>query len=145
MSSNEHSILIRAATVVDAEELARLGADTFIATFGHLYTAQDLAAFIAESRSTARYAALLRDARVRVLLAVTAAGRAIGYVLVGSCKLPITDLEERAGEVRELYVLADFQKHRLGSRLMTVALEWLDAQQRSPLYVGVWSENEGAQ
>ena len=34
---------------------------------------------------------------------------------------------------------------RLGSHLMDVGLEWLEAQGRSPLYVGVWSQNLGAQ
>jgi ribosomal protein S18 acetylase RimI-like enzyme len=28
---------------------------------------------------------------------------------------------------------------------MEIALEWLDSQSRVPLYVGVWSENYGAQ
>lgn len=33
----------------------------------------------------------------------------------------------------------------VGTRLMDTGLEWLASQGRSPLYIGVWSENYGAQ
>jgi RNA polymerase sigma factor (sigma-70 family) len=36
----------RPATLADAPALAALGAETFIAAFGHLYTPEDLAAFL---------------------------------------------------------------------------------------------------
>lgn len=45
----------------------------------------------------------------------------------------------------QLYVFAEFLNLRLGTRLMDMGLEWLASQGRSPLYVGVWSENYGAQ
>ena len=54
-------------------------------------------------------------------------------------------MDPRAGEIRQLYVLNAFQKHGLGSRLLQVALTWLDERGFEPLYVGVWSENVGAQ
>lgn len=146
MVDRDESMVIRPATVADAEVVARLGAETFMETFGHLYTPQDLAAFLAASRTASFYADLLRDPAVFILLAVSRADeRAIGYAVAGNCKLPVPDLERQAGEVRELYVLAEFQKHKLGTKLLTAALDWLDAQQRTPLYVGVWSGNEGAQ
>jgi ribosomal protein S18 acetylase RimI-like enzyme len=33
----------------------------------------------------------------------------------------------------------------MGSRLLETALDWLISERRAPLYVGVWSENYGAQ
>jgi ribosomal protein S18 acetylase RimI-like enzyme len=69
----------------------------------------------------------------------------IGFIKVGPCKLPIEHREPMAGEVQQLYVLARYHNLRLGTRLMDVALEWLQAQQLTPLYVGVWSQNYGAQ
>ncbi|MEK7254126.1 MAG: T9SS type A sorting domain-containing protein, partial [Bacteroidota bacterium] len=47
------------------------------------------------------------------------------------------DLEERAGEIRELDVRAAFHKHKLGTRLLVTTLDWLASQNRTPLYVGV--------
>ncbi len=70
---------------------------------------------------------------------------AIGYIAVGPCKLPVENREPTAGEVQQLYVLAEYHNMRLGSRLMDAGLAWLEAQGRRPLYIGVWSENLGAQ
>jgi diamine N-acetyltransferase len=53
-------------------------------------------------------------------------------------------LEPAAGELRQLYVRSAFQNRRLGVRLFDAALQWLDAHY-SPLYIGVWSKNFGAQ
>ena len=50
--------LIRRATPADAATLVALGTFTFIETFGHLYTPEDLQAFLDESHSEAAYAAL---------------------------------------------------------------------------------------
>lgn len=72
-------------------------------------------------------------------------GGPVGYVVAGPCKLPAPDLEPRAGEVRELYLLASHQGRGLGSQLLEAALDWLDHEGRTPLYIGVWSENLGAQ
>ncbi len=54
-------------------------------------------------------------------------------------------MEADAGEVQQLYVLAEFHNLRLGARLIEQGLEWLAAQGRLPVYLGVWSENYGAQ
>jgi ribosomal protein S18 acetylase RimI-like enzyme len=142
----ETQVRVRVATVADAAALARLGAATFVETFGRMYQAKDLAAFLAGSRSEAVYARLLSDPRVRVELAfLNGQPEPVGYVVAGPCKLPVANLEPTAGEVRELYILAEYQKHKMGTQLMVRALEWLESQRRAPLYVGVYSENVGAQ
>jgi ribosomal protein S18 acetylase RimI-like enzyme len=87
----------------------------------------------------------LADSQRAVWLAAFADDTPIGFIAVGACKLPIEDREPTAGEIQQLYVLARHQNLHLGSRLMNAGLEWLEAQDRTPLYVGVWSENVGAQ
>jgi ribosomal protein S18 acetylase RimI-like enzyme len=88
---------------------------------------------------------MLDNPAIGIWLAELPGEAPIGYVLVGPCKLPVPDLEPTAGEVQELYVRADRQGLKLGTRLLNVALEWLAASGRKPLYIGVWSENFGAQ
>ena len=41
-------MIFRPATPADAPALAKLGEDSFVAAFAHLYSADDLAAFLAE-------------------------------------------------------------------------------------------------
>ena len=62
------------------------------------------------------------------------------------CKLPVEDLEPTAGEVRQLYVLLEASQSapRLASAEHRARLA-RDSEGRTPLYVGVWSENLGAQ
>jgi GNAT superfamily N-acetyltransferase len=68
----------------------------------------------------------------------------VGFALAGYCKLPIEGLEPNAGELRQLYVRSAYQNRGLGARLFEAALHWLEARY-SPLYIGVWSKNIGAQ
>ncbi|MFO0579471.1 MAG: GNAT family N-acetyltransferase [Polyangia bacterium] len=144
--SAETQVQIRVATGTDVAALARLGAATFIETFGPLYRAEDLASFLDGCRSEAAYARLLSDPRVGVALAfLSDRPEPVGYVVAGPCKLPVDDLPPTAGEVRELYVLAAHQKHKLGTKLLGWALDWLASQRRVPLYIGVYCDNVGAQ
>jgi ribosomal protein S18 acetylase RimI-like enzyme len=48
------------------------------------------------------------------------------------------------GELWRLYLRQDAQGSGLGGRLLNLALDWLQAPGRR-LWIGVWSENFGAQ
>jgi ribosomal protein S18 acetylase RimI-like enzyme len=145
MTNSSPHPTVRRATPDDAAQLAVLGAATFTETFGHLYPPEDLRTFLAGSHSADAWARVLADPQRAVWIAVPADSTPIGFIAVGACKLPIENREPTAGEVQQLYVLAQYHNLRLGSRLMDRGLEWLEAQGRTPLYVGVWSENLGAQ
>jgi GNAT superfamily N-acetyltransferase len=136
---------IRRATPGDAMALAALARDTFVATFGHLYRPEDLAAFLEKSLSVAAYAPLLADPRVAVWVAEEADGSLVGFLSAGPCKLPLPAPEPGAGEIRQLYLRSSAQGAGLGTRLLVIGLDWLAANGHFPLYVGVWSENSGAQ
>jgi ribosomal protein S18 acetylase RimI-like enzyme len=139
------SVSIRRATAADAATLATLGAATFTETFGHLYPPEDLQTFLSQNHSPQWWSAALADPNRAIWIIDHASGRQIGYIVVGKCKLPVQNLEPEAGEVQQLYVLSEFHNLRLGTRLMEIGLEWLASQGRAPLYIGVWSENYGAQ
>ncbi len=141
-------LVIRRAKCDDAALLADLGTRTFIETFGHLYRPADLAAYLAEAHSPAAWAQWLADPAVAIWLASLGSfdpGAPVGYLAAGPCKLPVPVLESRAGEIRRLYLLGAVQNRGIGRQLMAVALDWLAVVDYRPLYVGVWSENFGAQ
>jgi ribosomal protein S18 acetylase RimI-like enzyme len=145
MSTAPDQTTIRRATADDAGGLAELGAATFTETFGHLYPPEDLRNFLAKNHSPESWSRTLADPHRAVWLAQHRSGRKIGFICVGACKLPVQRLEVAAGEIQQLYVFAEFHNLRLGTQLMDLGLEWLASQGRSPLYIGVWSENYGAQ
>jgi diamine N-acetyltransferase len=145
MANRSLNPTIRRATTADAKTLAVLGAATFTETFGHLYPPEDLQEFLGRSHSVDAWTGTLADAQRATWLAVLAHSTAIGFLTVGACKLPIENREPAAGEIQQLYVLARYHNLRLGTRLMELGLEWLREQRQTPLYIGVWSENFGAQ
>jgi ribosomal protein S18 acetylase RimI-like enzyme len=138
-------VAIRRAQLSDAQPLATLAAKTFTDTFGHLYPSEDLRAFLQDTQSIARYTEMLSDPDVAVWLADVDDYQAVGFVSAGRCKLPVPDMDPRAGEIRQLYVLQQFHNHGLGSRLLGAAFTWLEERAFEPWYVGVWSQNVGAQ
>ena len=136
---------ITRAVIEDAAALAELGASTFSETFGHLYPPEDLQTFLSTTHSLENWRDVLSKAGNDVLLAKDVSGANAGFALVGTCKLPVEDLEADAGEIRQLYVQTEFQNRGLGARLMDEALACLARKNRKPVYIGVWSENFGAQ
>ena len=70
--------------------------------------------------------------------------RAIGYAHAGPCSLPHQDVTPDCGELKRLYIRPEVQNGGVGAALMQAALHWLEAPGRT-LWIGVWSQNFGAQ
>ncbi|MCE7901776.1 MAG: GNAT family N-acetyltransferase [Gammaproteobacteria bacterium PRO9] len=136
---------VRRATPADADDVAALAAETFVETFGHLYRREDLQAFLREQQAPANYRHVLHDPAVAIWLATDEAGGLTGFVTAGPCKLPVPKRPAAAGEIRQLYLRGSAQGRGLGTRLLNLGLDWLVDRAFSPLYIGVWSGNHGAQ
>ena len=92
------SLAIRRATAADADALARVGASTFVDTFGHMYPQEDLQAFLDQSHSPDAYARYLADEAYALWL-VEGDGDVVGYALAGPAGLPHPDLRVGDGEL----------------------------------------------
>jgi ribosomal protein S18 acetylase RimI-like enzyme len=134
---------LRRAVCADAPVLATLGRETFIETFGHLYPPTDLQPFLAEVYTVARFEDLLNDPE-QALWLVERDGVTVGYAQAGRCALPHPDVTPACGELKRLYVHSRAQGQGIGNMLLTAALAWL-AKPGRDLWIGVWSENHGAQ
>ncbi len=124
--------------------LADLGARTFSETFGHLYPADDLAAFLDQSYSPGALTAYL-DAPATAAWVMEISGKAVGYALAGPCALPHPEVTEACGELKRLYLLAEWRGGGRGSQLLETVLIWLAETGRPRIWIGVWSENLAAQ
>ena len=134
---------IRLATAADATLLCELSASTFVETFGHLYPPADLAWYLsiayppqtlAQDLDSGQYAAWILELD----------GAPAGFVLAGPCGLPHPEVTAADGELKRLYVLAAHHNGGWGRRLMDTALAWMTPRFER-LWLGVWSENLGAQ
>lgn len=135
---------IRRANLEDAQVLADLGALTFSDTFAHLYPPQDLADFLAQAYSLERTQADLADPAKASWL-VEADGVAVGYALAGPSELPHPEVTPQSGELKRFYLLKSCQGGGLGGRLFAEVMAWLERDGPRDLWIGVWSENFGAQ
>ena len=97
-------ITYRDATLADAPALAALSRDTFVATFGHLYPPEDLAAFLAQNYTVESVAAELAEPDTEFRLASDGA-ILVGYYKIGAFKLPFDKGDRCALELHRLYVI----------------------------------------
>ena len=138
-------MLVRQATLADTDTLSALSAETFTQAFGPLYPPADLADFIADAYSPAKQAQAIAAPGCAVFLLEDDDGRASGYAAVGPCGLPHPDVREGDGELKRLYLRRDVQNGGWGGRLFDVALAWLLHDGARTVWIGVYSENHGAQ
>ena len=110
---------IRRATSADAETLAAIGAETFTETFGHLSPPRDWL--------------------------VEVDGETVGYGTAGPCGLPHAEVTPACGEIKRIYFRRAWQGAGAGGRLFAQMVDWLQAEGPRAIWIGVWSENHGAQ
>lgn len=128
----------------DADAVSRLATRTFVETFGHLYPEQDLQAFLADVYAVDKQRVILEHPDYAIWL-LEYQGLAVGHAAAGPCGLPHADVAHGDGELKRLYVLQSHQNGGWGGRLFGEALGWLQRDDPRTLWIGVWSENLGAQ
>ena len=138
------SLSIRRATPADAECVADIACRNFTETFGHLYPPEDLAYFLATSYTPQTQRETLQDPRYAVWL-LEDGDDTIGHILIGPCGLPHPEASDADGEIKRLYILQRAHNDGWGAKLMQVAMDWLERDGPRTLWIGVWSENLGAQ
>ena len=142
--------LIRPARPDDAEALGALGRQTFIDTFvaedgfAIPYPAADLEAFLDASFSTDATAKKLAEPGTAWWVAERN-GALLAFANTGPNGLPHPEATPGNMELRRLYVGKAAQGLGLGTQLLKLSLDWMEANTAGPLWIGVWSGNLKAQ
>jgi ribosomal protein S18 acetylase RimI-like enzyme len=148
--------VIRRAVQSDVKELVAFAANSFTATFGHLYPEKDLSDFIASSYTEAIFSKWLlsnsddtSDKEALMWIAVnTSSSTVLGYILAGvPCSLPHEDVDVlQDGEIMKCYVDKSQFGTGLADRLLAEAISWLRSDQKTKnIWLGCYSENFRAQ
>lgn len=136
------SFTYRNATADDAALMSRLGPETFTETFGHLYTPENLAAFL-RNHSVENWTAELTDPRFIVRIAEQD-GEAVGFAKLGPPSLPF-EVTGPTAELRQLYVLAPWQGAGVAQALMDWVLEASRRRGAEQVFLSVFVDNIRAQ
>ncbi len=145
MSEIIASLRLRPAILADALALATLARDSFVAAFGTMYSDEDLAAFLEQTKSLAATQAQIADPDSRICLA-EAEGKLLGY-----CKLKMISgwsayaRSARTIELKQLYT----DPAATGRGIGTILMDWALAEARNEgadeMQLSVWSGNLGGQ
>ncbi|MEA3013105.1 MAG: diamine N-acetyltransferase [Sphingomonadales bacterium] len=135
------AIAYRDATAADAALMARLGPESFTETFGHLYTPENLAAFLV-NHSEGNWRGELEDPRFSVRIA-EADGQAVGFAKLGPPSLPF-EVEGPTAELRQLYVLGPWQGGGVAPALMAWVIDEARRRGAAQLFLSVFTDNRRA-
>ena len=128
----------RTADAADAAIVAELGRRSFTETFGHLYTPENLAAFL-RNHSDANWREELADSRFAVRLG-EADGEAVAYAKLGPPSLPF-EVKGPTIELRQFYVLQPWQGAGVAGDLMAWVLEEARRRSAEEMYLSVFVDN----
>ncbi len=139
------SVRLRLAGRDDAAALCALATDAFVAAFGHLYRAEDLAAFLAENRTAEVYRKEVVAPGARVALA-EADGALAGYALIHwPSEFAAESDASRPLALHQLYCAPGMTGRGVGAALMEWALGEARTLGRDAVQLSVWSGNSAAQ
>jgi len=138
------AVSYRDATPDDCDALSALMRETFVATFGHLYSAEDLHAFLAAKYAPAvQYAEIIDpDRETRVAVRDDAL---VGYTQFGPMTLPYDAGPARALEIYRMYVVEDVKGVGVAAALMDWAIARMRERAGVYAFLSVWTENYRAQ
>jgi GNAT superfamily N-acetyltransferase len=134
-------MIYRDAGPDDAEALAELGRASFAETFGHLYSPDNLAAFL-RTHSAESWRAELADPAFVVRLAEED-GKAVAYAKLGPPSLPF-EVTGPTVELRQFYVLAPWHGSGLARTMMAWVIDEARARGAEQLYLSVFTDNHRA-
>ena len=136
------TITYRAAAPADGPALADMAKRSFTETFGTLYRASDLAAFLDQAFGADGLPAQLDDPAFAVQVALD--GDAIvGFAKIGPVAFP-GDWPADAIELHQLYVLGGWHGEGVGPALMDWAIDRARDLKRSEMILSVYIDNHRA-
>lgn len=125
----------------DAALMSRLGKQTFVETFGHLYTPENLAAFL-ENHSEANWSDELGDPAFSIRIAEDS-GAPAGFAKVGPPSLPF-EVTGPTAELRQLYVLKPWHGQGVAHTLMDWVITEAKRRGAEQLFLSVFVDNHRA-
>jgi ribosomal protein S18 acetylase RimI-like enzyme len=138
------STLIRRAVLADGPLLSALSRQTFLETFEHTCTKEDMQYFLDKYFNQQQIENELA-CEASYYFIVESAGRVAGYMKFMEDDESFPMMKKWRGiELKRIYVLKGFQGKGLGNALLAYFLSFATQHQYNAVWLGVWEHNLGA-
>lgn len=134
---------LRAPTSDDLANLSKLGRETFVESFGSLYSETDLNHFLESVYPEDVVARELANADLSHQV-IDAGDDLVAFIKIGPVHVPAENPKDNDMEIWQIYVRRNFISRGLGTRLIQWACEEFERRQVGDIYVSVFSENKRA-
>ncbi len=131
---------IRPATLADAALIAKLGAETFVTSFGAQNTPENLAKHLAKAFGEEIQKREIANPEITYFIAELD-GRIAGYAQVHEGEAPECVTGPAPVEVRRFYVVHDFHGTGIAQVLMSACAAEARRRGGRTLWLGVWDQN----
>ncbi len=138
-------MILREATPADVSALSELAIASFNAKFAHLYSPENLTAFLTENLSEPAITAEFSNPDRVYRLAESTSGALLGYAKIGlTCGFPDYARGSRVMELKQLYTAPEATGKGIGGALMDWAMDQFAARAADEAQLSVYAHNEGA-
>jgi ribosomal protein S18 acetylase RimI-like enzyme len=134
---------VRRAKPEDSLLLSRLGAETFLHSFGPDNTPEDIQLYLQKSFSPEIQARELAE-RTSVFLIAELASEPVGYARLLESHPPPGVAGSRPIEIVRIYASPEWIGRRVGATLMQACLHEATMRQCDTIWLGVWERNQRA-
>ena len=136
---------LRLAHLDDAAALADLGRRAFVAKFGHLYSAENLASFLDDTHTQTKVLKELADPAMRIAVIEQDGALASFCKIIRTSTLPARTDAVSPMELKQLYTDPDLIGRGHGARLMEWALAQAQSSGADEMQLSVYADNPQAQ
>ena len=134
--------MIREATLTDAKTLAEIGQRTFVDTYAHLNTPENIVKYLEGKFTEEQLIAELSEPETVFFVDENTDSELISYakIRVNLAEMP----DPKAIEIERIYVSKDAQSQGLGKAMLQACCQKAKALSYETIWLGVWEKNTKA-
>lgn len=137
------NLVCRPCTLLDVETVRDFAERTFVDTFAHLNTKEDMDTYVHKAFSLEKVRTELSNEHSSFYV-VYADDVLAGYLKVNEEPAQTDVFDEESLEIERIYVTKAFQGKGIGSYLMDEAIRIASERGKRYVWLGVWEKNEQA-
>jgi diamine N-acetyltransferase len=134
---------LKRATVVDVQNLQKIGRDTFYETFHEQNDEQTMEDYLQQAFASEKLLSEIKNPESIIKL-LYVNNELAGYLKVNEGTAQTEANVEDSLEIERIYILNTFQKLGLGKILINEAILIAQQLQKSTIWLGVWEKNDNA-